>query len=457
MKRLLFVLLPLLFFEISCKKFLDHKPYESEYTVEYYHQLQLLLNNTKEMNLRSPSGYSELIADNYFIKKSDYDMYFSRRSNRYIRSEIENYTWKYEALASDYYWEAAYQHSIHFANIVLDELQNLDAANGNIDSSKSIRGQALFYRAFTFINLAQLFCRPWSEFNADSLGIVQRLSGSVNHDSRRYKLRHMYETIIGDLESAALLLPGRPAIATQPSKAAAYAALARTYLSRNEYIHAAHYAGMALQYYPELMDYNNIASPVSTLNAEVIFHSTSPTFAILNKDVHRIDSTLYNYYDANDLRKTVFFKQHRDDTTTYYFQGSYDGDALPSGIFDGLATDEMYLVRAESAARQGKIDSALLDLNALLVKRWKQGTYTAFASTDANEIIDKILLERRKELVWRGLRWSDIRRLNVLQPGIKLERKVGNTLFELLPNSLTTIMLLPDAEVSLGGVPQNSR
>jgi starch-binding outer membrane protein, SusD/RagB family len=123
-----------------------------------------------------------------------------------------------------------------------------------------------------------------------------------------------------------------------------------------------------------------------------------------------------------------------------------------------LATDEMYLIRAESDARMDKLDHALSDLNTLLKKRWNNKVnYKPFYSADKNEIIDRILLERRKELLWRGLRWSDIRRLNVMNAGIILKRKVGNTLFDLKPNDLTTIMLIPEVEILLGGISQNSR
>jgi hypothetical protein len=457
MNRLIFILLPLLFFDVSCKKFLDKKPNENDVTVESLDNLQAMLDNSGEMNSSSVSGYAELIADNYFISKTDYDIYASIGS-RIIQSEIENYTWNYYALPSDYYWELGYQHSIPFANNVLDELERLQVGS----KGDRIKGSALFYRAFGFLNLAQLYCRPWTNQNEDSLGIVLRLSGTVNRDSDRFTVGRAYEQIIKDLKNAADLLPETSVKLTQPSKAAAYAALARTYLSMNDSGNAGKYADLALQIRHELMDYNSLLPvdtlPIERLNKEVIFHSSSPIFAIMNAGVHRIDTFLYDSYDDNDLRKTIFFGRYDDDTNTHFFRGSYNGNELTYSIFDGLATDEMYLIRAESAARENKPDIALSYLNKLLEKRWSNSVaYQPFYSADKTEVIEKILLERRKELVWRGLRWSDIRRLNAMNAGIKLQRKVGNMFFYLEPNALNTIMQIPDAEVLLGGILPNPR
>jgi len=55
---------------------------------------------------------------------------------------------------------------------------------------------------------------------------------------------------------------------------------------------------------------------------------------------------------------------------------------------------------------------AMFELNALLSKRWTTGTFTNLEATDPAQALNIILLERRKELLFRGLRWIDIKRFN---------------------------------------------
>ncbi len=67
---------------------------------------------------------------------------------------------------------------------------------------------------------------------------------------------------------------------------------------------------------------------------------------------------------------------------------------------------EMYLIRAEAAARLGKGEAALADLNVIR----KRAGLSELTTTDSNELVDAILRERVIEFAHEGLRWLDIRR-----------------------------------------------
>jgi len=57
---------------------------------------------------------------------------------------------------------------------------------------------------------------------------------------------------------------------------------------------------------------------------------------------------------------------------------------------------------------------ALEDLNTLRETRYATGTYILLDITDGQELLDFCLEERRRELCFEeGLRWSDIKRLNL--------------------------------------------
>ena len=450
---LLQLLLILLLLTTGCKKFLDQKPNKFDVIPHTLNDLQVLLDNTNAINAKGTGSYAELVADNYYVPASIWQLL---ASITLYQPEALNYIWDKTGKSYDYGWDFPYETPVYYSNIVLDQLPLVSVNSGEDQKYNALKGSALFYRAFAFEGLAQLFCKPYSTTNANELGIVLRLTSNVNAKSTRATVQQTYDQIIADLKQATDLLPATTSFPTRPSKAAAYAALARTYLSMRDYVNAGQYANLALQQNSTLIDYNTLVPlgrpPIKSFNPEVIFHNyATSTLASLLPRFHKIDSTLYQSYDANDLRRTVFFKGNTGaNAGTYFFQGSYDGNGLygPSGIFDGLTTDEMYLIRAECAARKGNKDAAMLDLNTLMIKRWNNnGSWAPFTAADATDALNKILVERRKELLFRGLRWSDIRRLNVEGANITLTRNIRGTLYTLPPNDIRSVMLISLGEI----------
>jgi hypothetical protein len=166
----------------------------------------------------------------------------------------------------------------------------------------------------------------------------------------------------------------------------------------------------------------------------------------------KIDSSLYQSYSTNDLRKQLYFKNNNNGS--YAFKGSYDGTSL---LFSGVAVDEVYLIRAECLARTGNTTAALNDLNTVLEKRWKKGTFIPFTASTPGEALTLILTERRKELLFRGLRWSDIKRLNKEGASITLKRILNGQSFTLQPNDPRYALPIPEDIIELTGMPQNAR
>ena len=109
--------------------------------------------------------------------------------------------------------------------------------------------------------------------------------------------------------------------------------------------------------------------------------------------------------------------------------------------------------------RLGSINAAMDDLNALIIKRWKNnGTFVPFTAATANEALAKVLKERRKELIFRGLRWTDLRRLNK-DPrfAITLTRNLNGVVYTLPPNDDRYTLPIPDQEIKISGIAQNPR
>lgn len=469
---LLFMLFAILVISVGCKKFLDKKPNVSDIIPNNLDDLQTLLNNSQAiMNSRGTGGYAELVADNYYVLSNVWQQVAASPA-LLNQSESQNYIWG--NVPHENYWVLPYTGPIYYSNIVLDHLPLIRQNPGDEEKYNTLKGSALFYRAFAFEGLAQLFCKPYSTENANSPGIILRLTSNVSAKTFRATVQETYDRIIADLNEAIPLLPDITTIPlslrTQPSKTAAYALLARTYLAMRDYPTASSNANKALQQYSTLMNYDSLFNPVtngakfsppiSRFGSEVIFHNYSPIFGLLTTAVHRIDSFLYQSYDSSDLRKVVFFRKNTGaNTGTYSFQGSYNGTSNISSVFDGLATDELYLIRAECAAHAGNKDAALIDLNALMINRWKTSVpWVPFTATDASDALNKILVERRKELVYRGLRWSDVRRLNLEGANISIKRNIAGTFHTLTPNDPRSVMLIALAEtLNNPNIQQNPR
>jgi hypothetical protein len=223
-----------------------------------------------------------------------------------------------------------------------------------------------------------------------------------------------------------------------------------------KYPEAGLYADSCLQLYHTLLDYNTLNAsasyPISQFNAEVIMEGMIPVPRQLNNSRGKIDSLLFQSYADNDLRKAIFFKNNNNGT--YGFRGCYEGGG---NLFDGIATDEVLLIRAEASARLGDITAALNDLNLLLKNRYKTNSFNPLTANDAEGALTLILSERRKELLMRGIRWMDIKRLNKEGSDIVLKRILNGVTYLLPPNDLRYALPIPEDIITLTGMTQNLR
>jgi len=433
----------------GCEKYLDVKPLKTLIVPTKLKDLQALMDNYEILNQKYPA-LLELPSDDYYISSEDWNAAWETERLNYVWDKGVTY------LAS---YKYVYQ-IVNTANVVLDELQSEKFDQFKDDPEyQSVKGQALFCRAFAFYNLAQLYCKPYNTTAAQDPGIVLRLKADVEQKTTRSTVKETYDQVIVDLKMAIELLPESVVAKSRPCKAAANGALARTYLAMRDYENAGKYADACLKENASLMDYNqldgNAYPPIERFNVETVYYCYMDYISLFFDPSGKIDTTLYGSYDDKDLRKSIFFFENADGTHSY--KGSYDGTSYYGTLFNGIATDEMYLIRAESSARAGNTAAAVEDLNKLLEKRWQQNEFTPLTAGSASVALDLILEHRRKELVFRGLRWTDIRRLNLEGRNITLKRVIDGTSYLLPPNDLRTVMLIPQEVIDLSGIPQNPR
>lgn len=397
-------------------------------------------------------GLPEPAADNYYVS----DEVFLSLSE----ADRRLYTWQddmFESATLVADWNGNYA-QVLYTNLVLEGLGGIPRTPANGLEWDHLQGSALFFRSRSFFNLAQQFAPPYIEVTAgDEWGIPLRLSPDVQAATVRSSLRETYGRIIDDLRMAADLLPPLPQFKTDPSRAAAFALLARCYLSMRDYGNALRFADSCLWLHPELLDYNLLDTagnaPFVPFNGEVIHHGTSRLSSILTYVTYgQVDSVLYGLYHPDDLRRSLFFQHNTNGTIG--FKGYYTGTVEP---FGGLAADEVWLIRAECRARGGDAEGALDDLVHLLERRYRTGTFRRDA-LQAADALGLILTERRKELAFRGLRWTDLRRLNQEpERAVTLRRIVDGTVSVLPPNDRRYTLPIPDYILLATGMEQNNR
>jgi starch-binding outer membrane protein, SusD/RagB family len=434
----------------GCKKYLDARPDKQQVIPSTIEDARALLDNYGFFNNSYPviSGLSD---DDYYLSDASY-MSLSEEAR-------DHYIWAADAYTPAVLGWAPLYRAVYNANISLETIDKIVPTTANKTEWENTRGAALFLRAFAFYHLAQHFAPPYRVGTASTdLGIPLRLSSDPTPVSVRSTVQNTWQQIAGDLKQATRLLPASVSIVSRPSRAAACAMLARVYLDMEDYIMAGKYADSSLQLYDQLLSYDGISTitmtPFQQFNTEVLFTAStfgSPVFSISN---WRVDTSLYQSYHADDLRKVLFYRASTGGA--FGFKGNYDG-SMSGQLFSGIAVDEVWLTRAECHARTGNKDAAMLGLNYLLSKRYNN-SFTPLSAATVDEALEIVLRERRKELVGRGLRWFDLRRLNKDPRFARtLTRVVNGQTYTLLPNDARYTHLIPFEVIALTGMQQNPR
>lgn len=439
------------------KDFLDAKPASNLFVPSTLEDFQNILDKDA-MNETPVLG--ELSSDNYYLQTYLFwQGLTTKERNAYIWAAD---TYQGEGAVID--WNTPYQ-QVFAANVVLDGIDKIAVTPANQQQWSAIKGAAYFVRAYAFYNLAQVFAPVYDDATAATdMGIPLRFTTDINVPSSRASVKDTYGQILSDLMKANPLLPGAipQANRNRASQPAVMALLARVYLSMRQYDNARIYADSCLRMYNTLIDYNTASTitpqPFPRLNAEVIYQSRLVSVGnfVLKSTITNciVDSSLYRSFDANDFRKQLFFTINASSglpTLRYAYTGT-------NNCFSGLATDEVYLIRAECYARAGNTSAALNDLNTLLQNRWKNnGSFTPYVAATSAEALGYVLAERRKELCFRGLRWTELRRLNKEGYNITLTRVLNGQTYQLLPGSLRYTLPIPPDVITLGGISQNPR
>ncbi|SHM58862.1 RagB/SusD family nutrient uptake outer membrane protein [Chryseobacterium polytrichastri] len=431
--------------------FLDKKPNSALAVPNTLSDYELLLKNEEIFNAYSSPSLGNLACDDIYITDDTYNSSETVADNVYTFSKD-----MYQGTTVYLDWSGPYQ-QVYYCNVVLDGLSKITPDAGQLTRYNTIKGEALFFRAYAFYNLVQNFALPYDAAgSAADPGIPLVNSSDINIRYGRGTVQQVYDKVVNDINDAKGLLPASLTSVTKPCRITCDAFLARLYLAVRKYGTAYTYANSCLEAKKELVDYNSITPSRNVLSktplAEDIFHTALAGYSGLY--AAQMDSTLYNSYEPGDLRKSYFFRTATSGIGLK-FRGTYD---FKGNYYSGLATDEMYLIRSECSARSGNLAASLADLNKLLINRYQTGQFIPITAGNKDTLLRRILLERKKELFLRGLRWTDLRRLNKEESyKTTVTHKINGIIYTLLPDDPKYALAIPDQEVQLTGIQQNQR
>ncbi|QEC43744.1 RagB/SusD family nutrient uptake outer membrane protein [Pseudobacter ginsenosidimutans] len=417
----------------ACNKFLDKNPDPTQRVPTTLEEIGLLSNAARN---NTEASYHQG-ADEYFIPV--FKTTFRAEAQYFYKH------WNYEVVSP---WALTAEpvtpnyKSIQTANASLELLGKIKQTEANRIEYNKIKGKCHYLRASNYMFLAWTYCKAYQAATAaKDLGMPIDEDSYFGNKLKRSTLKELYDYILKEAHIAYRALEIRYPLRDEINRINVMGLLARVHLSMGAYDSAMVYSNELLSHESGLMNYNdpgevNIgsATPFKNFNKEMleIILSGSRGFfdPVITGNVCYIDTNLIASYAPDDLRPKAHFKKAGE----YYqhYSSIYgSGNPVANNI---MMVDEFYLVRAECYARKGEKEKALKDLNDLLVTRFAAGKFVPYTTATAAEALDLILEERKKSLVFRGLRWIDIKRQNLEGRNIAVVRKVDGVTYVLPPN-----------------------
>src|SRR5690606_41045268 len=113
------------------------------------------------------------------------------------------------------------------------------------------------------------------------------------------------------------------------------------------------------------------------------------------------------------------------------FKGNYNA-RNGNRFFCGPTTSEMYLIRAEANIRRNLLSDGLKDINYLRKHRFREDDFVPLDFDDKEHALTILKEERRRGLIFRGVRWSDIRRYIILgETEESMERLIDGNVYKM--------------------------
>ena len=439
-------------FAVSCSDFLKPKS-ENEFvptTVQALNEMLLY-----EAYANSSSGinpFFDLLSDDAAVVR-----FSGSESNLLTEVHLSSmralFSWQpdtYRVFEEDHLSESLYDvysacyERILGSNAVLDYI---DVVEGDEDSRKALKAEALALRGFWYFHLVNTYGMPYSH-DKTSMGVPLHLVSHVSSATiARNTVEEVYEQILKDLLEAERLYSSLEEkfwwrTDMRVSLPFVQLLLSRVYLYMEQWQSASDYADKVMKHSQfSLIDKSAFPSDGSHIyfhtytNPEVIWpYGNSSIFASFI-DPYMIDiakggkvsfvvaaSSLVEMFADGDIRKLHYLVRDKR-TTNYKAFGKLaltGGDDSPDSVNKfarSFRLSEAYLNKAEAQAMMyyengdaGCKEESVRMLEALWAKRIEDGRAVYLDDRSAARLVESVRRERRRELCFEDHRWFDLRR-----------------------------------------------
>ncbi len=347
-------------------------------------------------------------------------------------------------------WKTLYN-AIDYANNIITNIQKY--GDYNRAAMERHVAEAKFLRAYEYMLLLQTFGDGALTGDMNGLGAILRLTPYDGYNPDQIESRatvgDTYGQILKDLNEALPYLSDENATTlaarTRATKSAAFALLSRVHLYRGSYTNDVNDIQLAANYADSVLSaskgftfstsYTHHTSWMFPLNptgeetnsanysdevllmapcySSVSRYSNGLGYSFYNKGNFYVDQQFVQLYPSGDRRGYIDPSQN---TACLIWQGSQTNNPsdLTSFKYNNgsgynnvlyIRLSEVKLTRAEALARiNGINDESIKHLNDINKKAFatKPADYTQASFASAQELIDRILLERMKELAYEG-------------------------------------------------------
>lgn len=449
----------------SCEKFLD-APYDNRVELESLDDLNALLVNAYPVRA---DVFTDILSDNFHH-------YASTMQASNAATYVPIYLWKDDysesiPTATPTYAYSHYYKKIYEANSIIEKLNEM--SNTSL-RAKAIMGEALILRAYSYFSLVNLFSLHYNEAtNSTNLGVP--LIVEVPKDNRslfnRATVKEVYDQVdkdlqdgLGLMESAVGELPRTP---YRFSLASVYAFMSRVNLYKGKWDDVIFYAnkvvsekGILVRKMSEDLIRKNTTSE-SYFAQEIMNPTLHPNLLLVNQTsvflCRPFGYRLGGFYLSHDILyntpATDYRRQHFISGGTVIdsvslvvkYANQPNNPNAGASRYDMITMEEVLLNRAEAYLKVATPDipKAMADLEVIRKERFSAINYVPIpVPSTVSTAIDRVISERKLELIGQGFRWFDIKRL-----GIQIEHRLVRTSATpdevLVPNDKRTAIQIP--------------